>query len=85
MNIDAMLAELRQEVEAINEAIALLERIASTRPRGRGRPPKWFDKPVPETKESTKKRSLEARMRMAEAQRRRRAAEKAASTKSSKG
>ena len=34
-----MLSELRQEREQIEEAILVLERIAASGPRGRGRPP----------------------------------------------
>jgi hypothetical protein len=37
-----MLAELREERERIEQAILVLERIASGRSRGRGRPPKWM-------------------------------------------
>lgn len=44
-----ILAELLQEREQIDEAILSLERLASGRHRGRGRPPKWMS-------ETTKKR-----------------------------
>jgi len=37
-----MLAEMHQERERINEAIAVLERIAYGRGRSRGRPPAWM-------------------------------------------
>jgi hypothetical protein len=42
MNITAMLEELRQEREGIEQAILVLERIASGRGKRRGRPPKWM-------------------------------------------
>jgi hypothetical protein len=37
-----MLTELREERERMEQAILVLERIASGRSRGRGRPPKWM-------------------------------------------
>ena len=42
VEIQKILAELRQEQEQIGEAILSLERLASGRHRGRGRPPKWM-------------------------------------------
>ena len=42
MDITKMLADLREERERIEQAILVLERIASGRSRGRGRPPKWM-------------------------------------------
>ena len=42
MDITKMLAELREERERIEQAILVLEQIASGRSRGRGRPPKWM-------------------------------------------
>jgi hypothetical protein len=42
MDITKMLAELRQEREAIEEAILTLERLARGRGRRRGRPPSWL-------------------------------------------
>jgi hypothetical protein len=42
MEIDKMLAELRAEHEAIEQAIIVLERIAAGRGRRRGRPPAWM-------------------------------------------
>lgn len=41
MDIQQVLAELRQELERINEAIASLERLQRGVPR-RGRPPRWL-------------------------------------------
>ena len=37
-----MLADLREERERINEAIAVLQRIAFGRGKRRGRPPSWM-------------------------------------------
>ena len=42
MDITKMLAELRQEREAIEEAILTLERLARGRGKRRGRPPTWL-------------------------------------------
>jgi hypothetical protein len=42
MNIEKMLTELRQEREGVEQAILVLERIASSRGKRRGRPPKWM-------------------------------------------
>ena len=42
MDITKMLADLREERERIEQAILVLEQIASGRSRGRGRPPKWM-------------------------------------------
>lgn len=56
MDISKMLAELRQEREAIEEAIITLERLARGRGKRRGRPPAWLaemrkkDRPVPAPK-----------------------------------
>jgi hypothetical protein len=42
MDVNKMLAELRQERAAIEEAIIILERLARGRGRRRGRPPLWM-------------------------------------------
>ncbi len=42
MDINKMLADLRQEREQIEEAILTLERLARGRGRRRGRPPSWM-------------------------------------------
>jgi hypothetical protein len=42
MDINRMLSELRSEREGVEQAILVLERIASTRGRRRGRPPAWM-------------------------------------------
>src|SRR5215469_4863789 len=42
MDVNKMLAELRTERIAIDQAIMVLERLAAGAKRPRGRPPKWF-------------------------------------------
>jgi hypothetical protein len=79
MNITKMLSELRQEREQIEEAIVVLERIAASGPRRRGRPPKWMTGAPPSRGGSkTYRRNAEMRERMRIAQRERRAREKKA-------
>lgn len=88
MDINKMLAELREERENIEQAILVLERIAQGGGRRRGRPPKWMsqmhvtepqqDGSASESGGGKRRFSAEARRRMAEAQRRRWAAARAA-------
>jgi hypothetical protein len=42
MDVNKMLADLRQEREQIEQAILSLERLARGRGRRRGRPPAWL-------------------------------------------
>jgi hypothetical protein len=42
MDINKMLAELRAEREAVEQAIIVLQRIAAGRGKRRGRPPAWM-------------------------------------------
>jgi hypothetical protein len=42
MDINKMLADLRQEREQVEEAIMTLERLARGRGKRRGRPPAWM-------------------------------------------
>ena len=42
VDINKMLEELRAERAQVEESIQVLERLASGRSRGRGRPPKWL-------------------------------------------
>jgi hypothetical protein len=42
MNIETMLRELREEREGVEQAILVLEGIASGRGKRRGRPPAWM-------------------------------------------
>lgn len=80
MELTKVIAELRAERAAIDEALAALDRIARATPaKRRGRPPAWLAATtgaIPVTDEPRKKRSLspEVRKKMAEAQKRRWAA-----------
>jgi len=81
MELTKVIAELRAERAAIDEALAALDRIARAAPaKRRGRPPAWLAAAttgaIPEAGEPRKKRSLspEVRKKMAEAQKRRWAA-----------
>jgi len=42
MDLDKMLAELRAERDAIEQAMLVLQRIVAGRGRRRGRPPAWM-------------------------------------------
>jgi hypothetical protein len=42
MDVSKILAELRIERDQIDEAILSLERLATSRGKRRGRPPKWM-------------------------------------------
>jgi hypothetical protein len=42
MDTTAMLVELRTELDAVNEAIQVLERLSQGQGKRRGRPPKWM-------------------------------------------
>jgi hypothetical protein len=42
MNVTQMISELRAERASIEEAIVVLERLVSTQPGRRGRPPAWL-------------------------------------------
>lgn len=50
MDISKMLAELRQERAAVEEAILILERLARGRGKRRGRPPLWMSEAQPSVK-----------------------------------
>ena len=84
MDILKMLADLRQERQQVEEAILVVERLASaTRGKRRGRPPKWMsavNAGTPSTQGPKKTRVVSAagRKRMAEAQKKRWAAIRAA-------
>lgn len=47
MDITRMLADLRQERAAVEEAIMILERLARGRGKRRGRPPLWMTEAQP--------------------------------------
>ncbi len=81
MELTKVIAELRAERAAIDEALAALDRIArATTGKRRGRPPAWLAATTNAISEATaeprKKRSLspEVRKKMAEAQKKRWAA-----------
>jgi hypothetical protein len=42
MDIEKMLTELREEREGVEQAILVLERLATGRGKRRGRPPAWM-------------------------------------------
>jgi hypothetical protein len=85
MDIPKMLADLHAERQQIEEAIFTIERLAAgTRGKRRGRPPKWMtaassqDAKLPPAPKTGRSFSPAARKRMAEAQKKRWAARKAA-------
>jgi hypothetical protein len=82
MNLTKMLEELRSERQGVEQAIFVLERIASGRGKRRGRPPKWMTGAVPPAPDGAKTftRSAATRARMAAAQRRRWKREKKATS-----
>lgn len=42
MDLEKALRELREELEGINEALVVLERLATSAPRPKGRPSTWL-------------------------------------------
>ena len=89
MDIHSILADLRSEKERLEEAILTIERLAvGSLTKRRGRPPKWLVSVKTETDSSVGRESLApkkrrrfsaaTRKKMAEAQRKRWAARKAA-------
>jgi hypothetical protein len=66
MNLTFIINQLRKERDALDEAIAIFERIAQPGLRGQGRPPRSGDKSG-----SNRVFSAAARRKMAEGQRRR--------------
>jgi hypothetical protein len=85
MDILKMLAELRQERQQVEEAILVIERLAvGAQGKRRGRPPKWMSAaagPAPSAAPKKWSVSEAGRKRMAEAQRKRWAAKRAAANK----
>jgi hypothetical protein len=84
MNIIQMLSDLRAEHQQLEEAILVLERLATSGGKRRGRPPKWMASaqisagPSLMPKRSRKPFSSASRKKMAAAQQRRWAAVKKA-------
>lgn len=50
MNLTEVIAALREERAAIDEVIAVFERLASSQPKRKGRPPKWLSETRKERK-----------------------------------
>jgi hypothetical protein len=80
MNLDQMISTLKTERDALDAAIVVLERLATTQQRRRGRPPAWMQvrreeagAPQRESKRA-RKMSEETKKKMADAQRKRWAA-----------
>ena len=79
MDLLKMIAELRLERASIDDALAVLERLAQThRGKRRGRPPAWVtatrfaaDPTAPPKGKKTRTLSSEVRKKMAEAQKKR--------------
>ena len=76
MDILKMITDLRAEKEAIDEALVVLERLARTRGKRRGRPPVWMSVVAGAGNSTRPGRvfSPETRKRLAEAQKKRWAA-----------
>jgi hypothetical protein len=70
-----MLAELRQERDQLEEAILVLERLASGGHKRRGRPPAWMSAHRPGPTDTTQRKrkpfSAATKRKMAESQKRR--------------
>jgi hypothetical protein len=75
MNLTKMIAELREQKEALEQTMMMLERLARSQGKRRGRPPSFLSQANPSG--SVRKRrpfSAETRKKMAAAQRKRWAA-----------
>jgi hypothetical protein len=68
MNLTLMISQLREERAAVDEAIAIFERIAQSGLRGQGRPTKWLSAAKGGSKRVF---SAATKKKMAEGQRRR--------------
>jgi len=80
MDVTQMISELRAERESLTAAIAVLERMAQSRGKRRGRPPAWLANVAAIKGEGRTKRVVSAatKRKMALAQRKRWAAAKKA-------
>jgi hypothetical protein len=80
MDLLKMIAELRAERAGIEDALVVLERLARSHGKRRGRPPNWMlvqrvaGSPVQAGERKTRVLSAEVRKKMAEAQKKRWAA-----------
>ncbi len=79
MNVTQMISELRVERAALDDAIIVLERLARSGQKRRGRPPAWMSS-IPRAVNRPKRVFSDAtRRKMAQAQRKRWAAARKAS------
>jgi hypothetical protein len=80
MDLLKMIADLRAEREGIEDALVVLERLARSHGKRRGRPPNWMlvqrvaSSPAATGERKTRVLSAEVRKKMAEAQKKRWAA-----------
>jgi hypothetical protein len=80
MDLLKMITELRAERAGIDDALVVLERLARSHGKRRGRPPNWMlvqrvaSSPAPAGERKTRVLSAEVRKKMAEAQKKRWAA-----------
>jgi hypothetical protein len=51
MDLEAILKQLREERDKLDQSIMAIQRLAAGRHRGRGRPPKWLAKAKTEPKQ----------------------------------
>lgn len=88
MELLKMIAELRTERAAVDEALVVLERLARSQGKRRGRPPAWLKivggAAATHTNGRTRVFSDDTRKRMAEAQKRRWAAYRKAKSATAK-
>ncbi len=81
MDVLKMIAALRSERAAIDEALLVLERLAGSHGKRRGRPPAWMSAiraAAPSGGKRTRVMSAETRKKMADAQKKRWAASRKA-------
>lgn len=79
MNLTKMIAELKEQKQALEETMIMLERLARSQGKRRGRPPLFLSKALSQTGDGSPARkrrpfSAETRKKMAAAQRKRWAA-----------
>jgi len=77
-NFTQMLLDLRSERDRVDEAIVVLERLAIGAGKRRGRPPLWMKRAAAAAPVKRKPFSAETRRKMAQSQKARWAARKAA-------
>lgn len=77
MDILKMLSELREERESIEQAIMVIERLATGQGKRRGRPPAWMSRVSGATQNETKNRVIDGRSRAWTPERRKAASDRA--------